>query len=79
MLVNINLFATGEDVSPKKITVKKAATIKTFGYSPLNKDPEVQTDISKKQFQGLDKVGSFDKEDEKAMKTVQRVRFSPQQ
>ena len=44
----------------KKSLLKKVATIKTFGFSPLSKELKAQTDISKKQFQGLDKVGSFD-------------------
>ena len=63
----------------KKSLLKKVATIKTFRFSPLSKELKAQTDISKKQFQGLDKVGSFDKEYEKAMKKVQRVRSGPMQ
>ena len=45
-----------KDVLLKKDLLEKAATMKTFGYSPLGKTLKAQTDIAKKQYQGLDKV-----------------------
>ena len=40
--------------------LKKAATIKRLEYSPLGKKLKAQIDISKKQYQGLDKIYEFD-------------------
>ena len=39
-------FLTGKDVSPKK----------DCEYSPLGKELKAQTDIAKKQYQGMEKV-----------------------
>ena len=41
---------------------QKKTTIKGFEYSPLGKELKAQTDITKKQYQGLDKVYDFDKQ-----------------
>ena len=47
---------TRKDVLLKKDLLEKAATMKTFEYSPLGKELKVQTDIAKEQYQGLDKA-----------------------
>ena len=52
----------------KKDLLEKAATIKRFEYSPLNSEFKKQNYIEKKQYQGLDKLLTFDKEDYEAMK-----------
>ena len=36
--------------------LKKAATIKRVDYSPLGKELMAQTDLAKKEYQGLDKA-----------------------
>ena len=36
--------------------LKKAATIKRVDYSPLDKELMAQTDLAKKEYQGLDKA-----------------------
>ena len=47
---------TCKDVLLKKDLLEKATTMKTFEYSPLGKELKAQTDIAKKQCQGLDKA-----------------------
>ena len=46
---------TGKDVLPEKDLLEKAAIMKRYEYSPLGKELKPQTDIAKKQYQGLDK------------------------
>ena len=46
----------GQDFIPEKNLPEKAAAIKRFEYSSLGKELEAQTDIAKKQYQGLDKA-----------------------
>ena len=41
-------FLTGKTVLPEKDLLRKAATIKIFEYSPLDKELKAQTDIAKK-------------------------------
>ena len=53
-------FLVGEGVSPEKGLLEKAAAIKEFEYSPLGGELKNQNDIAKKQYQGLDKVYTFD-------------------
>ena len=53
-------FLTGKDVLPEKDLLEKAATIKRFEYLPLGKELKAQTEIAKKQYQGLDKIYEFD-------------------
>ena len=48
-------------VLPEKDLIKKAATIKRFEYSPLHSELKKQTDVARKQYQRLDKVYKFDK------------------
>ena len=45
-----------KDVLLKEDLLEKAATMKTFKYSPLGTELKAQTDIAKKQYQGLDKA-----------------------
>ena len=45
-------FLTGKYFLPEKNFQQK----KRFEYSPLGKELKVQTDIAKKQYQGLDKI-----------------------
>ena len=52
-------FLTGKDVLPEKDLLEKAATIKRFEYSPLDKELKAQTDIAKKQYQKLDNTFKF--------------------
>ena len=47
---------TDKDVLPERELLEKAATMKRFEYSPLGKELKAQTDIAKKQYQGLDKA-----------------------
>ena len=49
-------FLTGEDVLTAKKLLEKAATMKRFEYSLLDKELKAQTDIAQRQFQGLDKA-----------------------
>ena len=44
----------------EKWLLEKYATIKRIKYSPLGSKFKKQTDIAKKQYQGLDKVYEFD-------------------
>ena len=44
----------GQDFIPEKNLPEKAAAIKRFEYFSLGKELEAQTDIAKKQYQGLD-------------------------
>ena len=48
-------------VLPEKDLIKKAATIKRFEYSPLPSELKKQIDVARKQYQRLDKVYKFDK------------------
>ena len=49
-------FLTGKDVLSEKELLEKDATMKRFEYSPLGKELKAQTDIVKKQYQGLNKI-----------------------
>ena len=49
-------FLIGKDVLPQKDLLEKVAILERFEYSPLGKELKAQTDIAKKQYQGLDKV-----------------------
>ena len=51
----------GGDVLPEKGLLQKAATIKSFEYSPFGCKLKRQTDIVEKQYQGLNKVYEFNK------------------
>ena len=54
----------GKDVLPEKYLLEKAARTERFEYLPLGYDLKRQTDITAKQYQGLDKVYEFDKKDD---------------
>ena len=49
-------FLNGKDVLPEKDLLGKAVTVKIFECSLLGKGLKAQTDIAKKQYQGLDKA-----------------------
>ena len=57
---------TGEDILLEKDLLEKAATIKKFEYSPLDKELKAQTDIAKYQCKFLNdqKVIDDDQEEE---------------
>ena len=46
----------GKDVLPEKGMLGKAATMERFEYSSFGKSLKAQTDIAKKQYQGLGKA-----------------------
>ena len=49
-------FLTSKDLLLEKALLEKAATIKRVDYSPLGKELMAQTDLAKKEYQGLDKA-----------------------
>ena len=49
-------FLTGKDVLPEKDLQKKAVTMKRFEYLLSGKELKTQTDVAKKQYQGLNKA-----------------------
>ena len=51
----------GEDASPEKGLLEKAATIKRFEYPPLGKELKKQTSIAEKQYRQLDEVRGLSK------------------
>ena len=51
----------GEDASPEKGLLEKAATIKRFEYPPLSKELKKQTSIAEKQYRELDEVRGLNK------------------
>lgn len=55
----------------KKSLLKKVATIKTFGFSPLSKELKAQTDIAKEQYQKLGNTFKFDEIIEKEKLTTE--------
>ena len=57
-------FLTGKDVLPEKGLLEKAATIKRFQYSSLGNELKKQTDIAKKEYQGLDTIYECDKKED---------------
>ena len=54
MLVNTNFW-------PVNMNFWKAATMKSFDYSPLGKELKAQTDLAKKQYQKLGDTYESDK------------------
>ena len=59
--VNKYEFLTGKDIIPEKYLLEKAATVKRFEYSSLDKELKSQTDITKKEYQKLGDAYEFDK------------------
>ena len=53
-------FLADKDVLPEKELLEKAATMKRFKYSPLDKELKAETDIEKKTLKLNDNFG-FDK------------------
>ena len=66
-------FVTSKDVSPEKSLLEKAATTKRFEYSPLGKELKAQTDIAKKQYQGLNKFFKSDEKEEATLKNYDKL------
>ena len=64
---------TDNDVLPGKDLLEKAATIKKFEYSPLDKELNAQTDTAKKQYQKLDNTFEFDKTIKKGKKHLKTI------
>ena len=58
-------FLIGKDVLPEKGLLEKAATMKRYKYSALDKKLKAQTGIAKKQYQELDKafISNLDNKD----------------
>ena len=58
-------FLIGKDVLPEKDLLEKAATMKRYKYSALDKKLKAQTGIAKKQYQELDKafISNLDNKD----------------
>ena len=54
----------------KKNLQEKAATLKRFEYSILDKELKAQTDIAKKQYQGLNKFFEPDEKEEPVLKII---------
>ena len=61
-------FLTGKYVLPEKHWLQKAAALKRFEISPLGKKLKVQTSVTEKQYQMLDKV--FQSNKKKKMKNA---------
>ena len=57
----LNIFLTAENILQEKRLLEKAAIIKRFQYSHLDKKLKVQTGIAKDQYQGFDKFYAFNK------------------
>ena len=55
--------------------LEKAAIIKIIEYLPLDSELRKQTDIARKQYQGLDKTFEFDKENN-FKKLIEKVKKS---
>ena len=47
-------FFTGKDVAPEKNLLEKAATMKSFEYSPFGSRLKKETEIAEKQYKRLD-------------------------
>ena len=56
---------TGKDVLPEKGMLEEAATMERFEYSLLGKALKAQTNIAKKQYQGLGKAFISNKDNKK--------------
>ena len=60
---NVSKFEilTGKDVLQEKDLLEKIATMKRFGYSPLDKELKAETDIAEKQYQKLNNTYDSEK------------------
>ena len=67
---------TGKDVLPEKELLEKAATIKRFEYSSLDKELKTQTDNAKRQYQKFDKHFEFGKTIKKGKPTIKKYNRS---
>ena len=57
-------FLTSEGVFPEKDLLEKAAALKRFEYSPLDKELKKQTNVAEKQYQKLDNAFESNKRKE---------------
>ena len=57
-------FLTSEGVFPEKVLLEKAAALKRFEYSPLDKELKKQTSVAEKQYQKLDNAFESNKRKE---------------
>ena len=69
-------FLTGKDGLPETYLLEKAATMKRFEYSPLEKELKTQTYIAKKQYQELDKSYEFGEKINKIDKKLPLTKYS---
>ena len=60
----------------KKDLLEKAATMKKFEYSPLEKESKAQTNITKKHYQKLDRTFDFDRIIKKEKSTLKKYNRS---
>ena len=65
-------FLTGKDVLAKKDLLEKAVTMRRFEYPSLCKELKARTDITKKQYQGLNKIFRSDGKEELTFKTYNK-------
>ena len=63
---------TGKDFLPKKYLLEKAALMKRFVYSMLDRELKAQTNFAKKQYQKLDNTYEFNKIMEKEKPTLKK-------
>ena len=63
---------TGKDGLPEKDLLEKAAKIKRFKYSSLDKELKAQTDNAKRQYQKFDNHFEFDKTIKKGKPTIKK-------
>ena len=63
-------FLTSKGVFPEKDLLEKAAALKRFEYSPLDKELKKQTSVSEKQYQKLNNAFESNKREEVKKKTT---------
>ena len=63
-------FLTSEGVFPEKDLLEKAAALKRFEYSPLDKELKKQTSVAEKQYQKLNNAFESNKREEVKKKTT---------
>ena len=61
---------TGKDVLPEKDLLEKAAALKRFEYSPLDKELKPYTSVAEKQYQGLNNL--FKRDEKEALVKIKK-------
>ena len=69
-------FLTGKDVLPEKDLLEKAAGLKRFEYSPLDKELRAQTDIAKKTVSKIRNTFEFNEIIKKEKPTLENYSIS---